>query len=380
MAKVKVGSVIRQAASTALKTSIMDGDYHNVLSDLSSLSSNDALVGEAYESARNYIKRTFRPAVEAAITAGQELRKATRKLQSGYISKVDFKSWSDRELEEKIKALEHQVSNLTSEMNAANNNNSVTGNTCQGYGLMIGSANFQLHHLRTIKRHLDEFSKESEKYFSGLSSVLSAIKQASHDLRTVNSFDSKRRRFKNGKKKSWAKNIDELYAKRKKERNSSALDALSDVFDNDRWHVSFYESLGNVIGKVSPKTGRLIHYYGESLKNKHGFVRHYPGIGLAIGIAANLADGDSLKIASEKAVADDTANEVVDGIIDGAIDTVMDSSIIAGDEFLGLASDPFDGGTGTVIGSASAIVMVYESNKLVDSEINKIIEGNSNGK
>lgn len=371
MAKVKVGSVIRQASSTALKTSIMDGDYHNVLSDLSSLSSNDALVGEAYESARNYIKRTFRPAVEAAITAGQELRKATRKLQSGYISKVDFKSWSDRELEEKIKALEHQVSNLTSEMNAANNGNSVTGNTCQGYGLMIGSANFQLHHLRTIKRHLDEFSKESEKYFSGLSSVLSAIKQASNDLRTVNSFDSKRRRFKNGKKKSWAKNIDELYARRQKEKGESTLDAFGEVFDADHVRAKFFESVGTVVRKVSPKTGDLFYYFGKSLDNERGFARTFPYISAVIGLASFMQKGDSLKVASEKVISDAVVDKV---IIDVPLDAIIDTPIVASDEFAGLTSDPVDLGAGTAVGTAAAITMSIKADEIVNNEVNKVID------
>ncbi|WP_405025713.1 hypothetical protein [Ligilactobacillus sp. LYQ60] len=207
--------------------------------------------------------------------------------------------------------------------------------------------------------------------------VLSAIRQASNDLRTVNSFDSKRKYFKNGKKKSWAKNIDELYARRKKMKIGSTLDSFKDVFDSDRWHASFYESLGNVIGKVSPETGKLIHYYGESLKNKHGFVRHYPGIGLAIGIAANLADGDSLKVASEKAVADDTANSVVEVAFDGLVDGMIDVPIGVTDEAAGLVSDPFDGGTGTIIGSAAAITMMYKADVLIDGEINKVIEGNN---
>lgn len=371
MAKVKVGSVIRQASSTALKTSIMDGDYHNVLSDLSSLSSNDALVGEAYESARNYIKRTFRPAVEAAITAGQELRKATRKLQSGYISKVDFKSWSDRELEEKIKALEHQVSNLTSEMNAANNSNSVTGNTCQGYGMMIASANYQLHHFRTIKRHLDEFSKESEKYFSGLSSVLSAIKQASHDLRTVNSFDSKRRCFKNGKKKSWAKNIDELYAKRQKEKGESTLDSLDEVFDANHVRAKFFESVGTVVRKVSPKTGDLFYYFGKSLDNERGFARAFPYISAAIGLASFMQKGDSLKVASEKVITDATVDKVV---VEGPIDAAMDTVIFSGDEAAGLVTDPADGGAGTIVATGTAAVTIVELDKNINDEINKVID------
>ncbi|MFK5705628.1 hypothetical protein ACI3E1_04185 [Ligilactobacillus sp. LYQ139] len=133
---------------------------------LDNVTESNGLEGMAYRSARTFIKSVINPAITGVITAGDQLRDGVKKLHSDYTDKVDSRSWSVKELDEKIRhyklegdKLNHALDKMTGPGDGPATNSLET---------QISQNSYCLEKYERIKEHLIEFSGESASFFSGL--------------------------------------------------------------------------------------------------------------------------------------------------------------------------------------------------------------------
>lgn len=365
--KVKLGSVSSQASSTSSAVSKLNDKFRELRNTVDNVTDSNGLEGKAYRSARTFIKAVINPAITGVITAGDQLRDGVKKLHSDYTGKVDSRSWSVKELDEKIRhyksegdKLNHALDKMTGPGDGPATNSLET---------QISQNSYCLEKYERIKDHLIEFSGESASFFSGLNGTIADINAAAQQLQSKNITNPSCTVMKTPSSKDlkWAHDVE------KRHREYIADGAFSKgLSETEKWMDHFESGEGSVMKLTGSVTGKIAEhsaFLSEHLGSASTFLKHLGGrlgdfmehggkyslmrIGAILMFAEEMHDGEGVK----KSLIKTGLTVAADAVVDTGVDIAV----------TGIASfaDVFSGPAGTVCG---AVASGY-----IDSKVNKVI-------
>lgn len=362
--KVKLGSVSSQASSTSSAVSKLNDKFRELRNTVDDVTDSNGLEGKAYRSARTFIKSVINPAITGVITAGDQLRDGVKKLHSDYTDKVDSRSWSVKELDEKIRhyqSMGRKIDHEISKVSGPGAQSAINSLQSQQY-----ENNSSLEKYERIKEHLIEFSGESTRFFTGLTGTLADINAAAQQLQSKNITDPSCTVMKTPSSKDlkWARDVE------KRHRDFIANGILAKGLNKtEKWMGNFESSEGKLITAAGKGVGKIAEhsaYLGEHLGSASTFLKRLGGgigefmedggkyalkrIGITLLFAEEIHKGEGLRKSLELTALKTVADSIVDDIVDSGFSTL----------------DGFLGPVGTVAG-------IYLSGK-IDKVVNKEID------
>lgn len=365
--KVKLGSVSSQASSTSSAVSKLNDKFRELRNTVDDVTDSNGLEGKAYRSARTFIKSVINPAITGVITAGDQLRDGVKKLHSEYTMRVDDRSWSVKELDEKIRhyqSMGRKIDHEISKVSGPGAQSAINSLQSQQY-----ENNSSLEKYERIKDHLIEFSGESTRFFTGLTGTLADINAAAQQLQSKNITDPSCTVMKTPSSKDlkWARDVE------KRHRDFIANGILAKGLNKtERWMDRFESGEGKLITAAGNGVGRIAEhsaYLGEHLGSASAFLKRLGGgigefmedggkvalkrLGAVLMFAEDMHDGEGLKKSLER-----TALKVVaDGVADFALETAFSMT------------DFFDGPTGTIVGMCISDKIDGKINDAIDKYV-----------
>ncbi|MFK5705599.1 hypothetical protein ACI3E1_04040 [Ligilactobacillus sp. LYQ139] len=358
--KVKLGSVSSQASSTSSAVSKLNDKFRELRNTVDDVTESNGLEGKAYRSARTFIKSVINPAITGVITAGDQLRDGVKKLHSEYTMRVDDRSWSVKELNEKIRHYKSEGKKLNQALDKMTGPGD--GAATNSLEIQISQNSYCLEKYERIKEHLIEFSGESSKFFSGISGIIADVNAAARQLQSkdITNPECTVMKTPNSKKLYWRKDLD----KRVRDYHRNGL--LTDHDKVGHWIGKLAKGASGVIGWIGKKSAhpRKFKRYSERFGHLGKWSGKYEKMaGIISGYKQERDSGRSVIGAAiregAKQVVDDGANKVIKVAVDGVVD--------AGITGLASLSDVFDGPVGT----AAGVAVSYEANKYIDSWVDK---------
>ncbi|MBP2622334.1 T7SS effector LXG polymorphic toxin [Streptococcus oricebi] len=213
MTKMDLGASQEQAASfEAMCQAQVEAQAQLKTAVQRFLSDTESLKGQAFDSSRNYHSSVLLPLVQGQETATDVLKIAARKLPTEYVERVDSKSWSEEELNQKIaeaqtaiRALEALSKSLRSSSMPAQASKSQLDYNAK----LIGTHQADKALYEEILAKLKAFDTYSasilDEYFQLKATIQTGIKESQ------GAWDEKTGTFKLPKNMSWSKELTEKH-------------------------------------------------------------------------------------------------------------------------------------------------------------------------
>ena len=183
MVKVDLGAAKAQVSSIKKVCNALNDQVDQIQDAVEEFIDNDSLKGKGYQGAKEFGATVVINAWRAVRVAFEAVGKGADQMIKEYGSSVDTKSWSDKELEDKIKALQCDKAQLSAQIAAlqdltkmVSQNKGDTDNlnkTIQASNQAVGTLDDQINHFKQLKQHLDEFSTKSSRFMNDAQSLIS---------------------------------------------------------------------------------------------------------------------------------------------------------------------------------------------------------------
>lgn len=183
MVKVDLGAAKTQVSSIKKVCNALNDQVDQIQDAVEEFIDNDSLKGKGYQGAKEFGATVVINAWRAVRVAFEAVGKGADQMIKEYESSVDTKSWSDEELEDKIKTLQCDKAQLSAQIAAlqdltkmVSQNKGDTDNlnkTIQESNQAVGTLDDQINHFKQIKQHLDEFSSKSSRFMNDAQSLIS---------------------------------------------------------------------------------------------------------------------------------------------------------------------------------------------------------------
>lgn len=183
MVKVDLGAAKTQVSSIKKVCNALNDQVDQIQDAVEEFIDNDSLKGKGYQGAKEFGATVVINAWRAVRVAFEAVGKGADQMIKEYESSVDTKSWSDEELEDKIKTLQCDKAQLSVQIAAlqdltkmVSQNKGDTDNlnkTIQASNQVVGTLDDQINHFKQIKQHLDEFSTKSSRFMNDAQSLIS---------------------------------------------------------------------------------------------------------------------------------------------------------------------------------------------------------------
>ena len=183
MVKVDLGAAKTQVSSIKKVCNALNDQVDQIQDAVEEFIDNDSLKGKGYQGAKEFGATVVINAWRAVRVAFEAVGKGADQMIKEYESSVDTKSWSDEELEDKIKTLQCDKAQLSVQIavlqdltKMVSQNKGDTDNlnkTIQASNQVVGTLDDQINHFKQIKQHLDEFSTKSSRFMNDAQSLIS---------------------------------------------------------------------------------------------------------------------------------------------------------------------------------------------------------------
>ena len=183
MVKVDLGAAKAQASSIKKVCNALNDQVDQIQDAVEKFIDNDSLKGKGYQGAKEFGATVVINSWRAVRVAFEAVGKGTDQMIKEYESSVDTKSWSDEELEDKIRTLQRDKAQLSAQITVlqdltkmVSQNKGDTDNlnkTIQASNQAVGTLDDQINHFKQIKQHLDEFSTKSSRFMNDAQSLIS---------------------------------------------------------------------------------------------------------------------------------------------------------------------------------------------------------------
>ncbi|KAA9384759.1 transposase [Staphylococcus epidermidis] len=200
-----VGKSKSQASDVKSTVKSLSSGYDSLQKGIIQFVSESELQGQAYNSGKQFFVSVIEPLTESIKTLGELTEQACNDFVDKYQSEVDSQSLKESELEEDIRELEKQISQLE-EMNASLSHKSLKNHSVlAGNKKMIGSLKNQKQELEEKLRKLRQFNSESPSLFKEVESFQKTVQQGINQAKTAWDPGKKVFNIPSGKQMGWAK-------------------------------------------------------------------------------------------------------------------------------------------------------------------------------
>ena len=200
-----VGKSKSQASDVKSTVKSLSSGYDSLQKGIIQFVSESELRGQAYNSGKQFFVSVIEPLTESIKTLGELTEQACNDFVDKYQSEVDSQSLKESELEEDIRELEKQISQLE-EMNASLSHKSLKNHSVlAGNKKMIGSLKNQKQELEEKLRKLRQFNSESPSLFKEVESFQKTVQQGINQAKTAWDPGKKVFNIPSGKQMEWAK-------------------------------------------------------------------------------------------------------------------------------------------------------------------------------
>ena len=262
MVKVDLGAAKAQVSSIKKVCNALNDQVDQIQDAVEEFIDNASLKGKGYQGAKEFGATVVINAWRAVRVAFEAVGKGADQMIKEYGSSVDTKSWSDKELEDKIKALQCDKAQLSAQIAAlqdltkmVSQNKGDTDNlnkTIQASNQAVGTLDDQINHFKQLKQHLDEFSTKSSRFMNDAQSLISEAMTGIGELNNGLNPQTGECVLPDNGQLTW---INDVNAKADKydSRKEQFIDMMSDAYGLDEKGAKDLYTLQNGIEKYAKK-------------------------------------------------------------------------------------------------------------------------------
>ena len=262
MVKVDLGAAKTQVSSIKKVCNALNDQVDQIQDAVEEFIDNDSLKGKGYQGAKEFGATVVINAWRAVRVAFEAVGKGADQMIKEYESSVDTKSWSDEELEDKIKTLQCDKAQLSAQIAAlqdltkmVSQNKGDTDNlnkTIQASNQVVGTLDDQINHFKQLKQHLDEFSTKSSRFMNDAQSLISEAMTGIGELNNGLNPQTGECVLPDNGQLTW---INDVNAKADKydSRKEQFIDMMSDAYGLDEKGAKDLYTLQNGIEKYAKK-------------------------------------------------------------------------------------------------------------------------------
>lgn len=267
MVKVDLGAAKEQVNSIKKICQSLNDQVNQVQDAVEQFIDNDDLKGKGYQSAKEFGATVVINAWRAVRVAFETVGNGASKMIEDYQSTVDSKSWSDEELDEKIRTLENDRNQLSSQLAALLK----VANTLQhsdkklkqkmGQSLnrsiqegnqSIQTLDAQINHFKEIKQHLHEFDAKSSSFMTDAQSLISEAMTGISQLNNGLNPKTGESTLPDSSQLTWIDDVNEK-ASKYDSRKEQFIDVMSDTYGLDDEDAKDLYALQQGIEKYAKK-------------------------------------------------------------------------------------------------------------------------------
>lgn len=264
MVKVDLGAAEGQVKSIKGVCNSLNDQVNQVQDAVEQFIDNDSLKGTGYQSAKEFGATVVINAWRAVRVAFEAVGNGASKMIEDYKSTVDSKSWSDDELDEKIKTLENDRNQLSSQLAAlskvANSDNKKLkqemgqslNKSIQEGNQSIQTLDAQINHFKEIKQHLHEFDAKSSSFMTDAQSLISEAIKGINQLNNGLNPQTGECILLDNSQLTWIDDVNEK-ASKYDSRKEQFIDVMSDAYGLDDEAVKDLYNLQQGIEKYAKK-------------------------------------------------------------------------------------------------------------------------------
>lgn len=262
MVKVDLGVAKAQVSSIKKVCNALNDQVDQIQDAVEEFIDNDSLKGKGYQGAKEFGATVVINAWRAVRVAFEAVGKGADQMIKEYESSVDTKSWSDKELEDKIKTLQCDKAQLSAQITAlqdltkmVSQNKGDTDNlnkTIQASNQAVGTLDDQINHFKQIKQHLDEFSTKSSRFMNDAQSLISEAMTGISELNSGLNPQTGECVLPDSGQLTWLNDVN-AKADKYDSRKEQFIDMMSDTYGIDESHAKDLYALQNGIEKYAKK-------------------------------------------------------------------------------------------------------------------------------
>lgn len=254
MTKVDLGTAEAQVNSIKQICNSLNDQVNQVQDAVEQFIDNDSLKGTGYQSAKEFGATVVINAWRAVRVVFEAVGNGASKMIEDYKSTVDSKSWSDDELDEKIRTLEIDKIQLSSKVTELSKilSQSDNGKLIQEMGQSLNKSiqeginsietlDTQINHFREIKQHLHEFDAKSSSFMTDAQSLISEAIKGINQLNNGLNPQTGECILLDKSQLTWIDDVNEK-ASKYDSRKEQFIDVMSDAYGlDDEEAKSLYE-------------------------------------------------------------------------------------------------------------------------------------------